>query len=411
MKITFHQCYKTNINDETGKNQNVFIPNKNFKLNPINKLEQSYKCLFKHDQISTSNKNSSTNLSTVINKSKLTKLNHDKHLRNLFSKIYNNGFYSFLSNFTNISNKKHHEKNITINSNKLELKLISGLGFVYVSKNDNFKENNRYKDSELAISLGKLFSNEISESKLDDLENKNALSFLALLFLVTNLFNKKELIFKQYSFSVINNQNNKKSETTYLIKLNNIFNTFHLKCFKIFLDIKYLVSIIKSSGKYISKIKLIQSYYKKYKKAKEIKNNINHHHQQVLYTNIDKNDQEKENPEFKLMQIKSKKICRLQAKIKQFLLQIKIKDEIELHRSKLLTKRMRDEFEIKKKKLKQLKDAVRKIEVWWQVKLDQREIKEIDINSMPDDCRILYLKFVKLRHQTRNLKQSLGKIK
>ena len=36
-------------------------------------------------------------------------------------------------------------------------------------------------------------------------------------------------------------------------------------------------------------------------------------------------------------------------------------------------------------------------------------IKQVE--GMPEDCRKLYLKFVRLRHQTRNLKQNLGKIK
>lgn len=50
---------------------------------------------------------------------------------------------------------------------------------------------------------------------------------------------------------------------------------------------------------------------------------------------------------------------------------------------------------------------------FWQAQLDKKEEAKLQeqLKNMPEECRNLYYKFVKLRHQTKSLKQSLGKMK
>ena len=57
-------------------------------------------------------------------------------------------------------------------------------------------------------------------------------------------------------------------------------------------------------------------------------------------------------------------------------------------------------------------NAVRVIEKFWTLILDKRDDEKLEehLLTMPKDCRELYRKFIKLRKQTKNLKQNLNKL-
>ena len=56
------------------------------------------------------------------------------------------------------------------------------------------------------------------------------------------------------------------------------------------------------------------------------------------------------------------------------------------------------------------RDAVRVIESWWEKILEERKQKELEekIKKMPKDCQHLYRQFVKLRKQTKTIKNEFN---
>jgi len=134
---------------------------------------------------------------------------------------------------------------------------------------------------------------------------------------------------------------------------------------------------------------------------------------------------------------KNKKIIKIQSNIRRLILNKKYKDlKKEMNIKAILIQKYTRGFLIRKKNKDKLvyiidiisfnkkqkeyekqvkimikkRDAIRVIEKWWEKILEERKQKELEekIKKMPKDCQHLYRQFVKLRKQTKYIKNEFN---
>ena len=100
----------------------------------------------------------------------------------------------------------------------------------------------------------------------------------------------------------------------------------------------------------------------------------------------------------------------IQKYIKGFLVRKKYKKNIVYIVDIIQFKKRQKEYEKNVKIMIIKRDAVRVIERWWEKILEERKQKELEekIKKMPKDCQHLYRQFVKLRKQTKTIKNEFN---
>ena len=97
---------------------------------------------------------------------------------------------------------------------------------------------------------------------------------------------------------------------------------------------------------------------------------------------------------------------KIQKYIRRFLTKNKFREELQYINDKINFNKNQKEYEKRIKIMMKKRDAVRVIEIWWEKILEERKQKELEekIKKMPKDCQKLYRQFVKLRKQTKSIK-------
>ena len=104
------------------------------------------------------------------------------------------------------------------------------------------------------------------------------------------------------------------------------------------------------------------------------------------------------------------KAILIQKYIKGFLVRKKYKENIVYIVDIVQFRKKQKEYEKNLKIMIIKRDAVRVIERWWEKILEERKQKELEekIKKMPKDCQHLYRQFVKLRKQTKTIKNEFN---
>ena len=104
------------------------------------------------------------------------------------------------------------------------------------------------------------------------------------------------------------------------------------------------------------------------------------------------------------------KAILIQKYIKGFLVRKKYKENIVYIVDIVQFRKKQKEYEKNLKIMIIKRDAVRVIERWWEKILEERKQKELEekIKKMPKDCQHLYRQFVKLRKQTKTIRNEFN---
>ena len=100
------------------------------------------------------------------------------------------------------------------------------------------------------------------------------------------------------------------------------------------------------------------------------------------------------------------KAIKIQKYIRRIIIKEKYKDKLQYINDKIVFNKNQKEYEKRVKIMIKRRNAVRVIEIWWEKILEERKQKELEekIKKMPIDCQKLYRQFVKLRKQTKSIK-------
>ena len=100
----------------------------------------------------------------------------------------------------------------------------------------------------------------------------------------------------------------------------------------------------------------------------------------------------------------------IQKYIRGFLIRKKNKDKLVYIIDIISFNKKQKEYEKKVKIMIKKRDAIRVIEKWWEKILEERKQKELEekIKKMPKDCQHIYRQFVKLRKQTKYIKNEFN---
>ena len=104
------------------------------------------------------------------------------------------------------------------------------------------------------------------------------------------------------------------------------------------------------------------------------------------------------------------KAILIQKYIRGFLIRKKNKDKLVYIIDIISFNKKQKEYEKQVKIMIKKRDAIRVIEKWWEKILEERKQKELEekIKKMPKDCQHLYRQFVKLRKQTKYIKNEFN---
>ena len=104
------------------------------------------------------------------------------------------------------------------------------------------------------------------------------------------------------------------------------------------------------------------------------------------------------------------KAILIQKNIKGFLIRKKYKENLVYIIDIIQFAKRQKEYEKNVKIMIKKRDAIRVIESWWEKILEERKQKELEekIKKMPKDCQHLYRQFVKLRKQTKTIKNEFN---
>lgn len=108
-----------------------------------------------------------------------------------------------------------------------------------------------------------------------------------------------------------------------------------------------------------------------------------------------------------------RKIVLIQRKFRGFILRKKRKEDLIFIKKHLKTMKRVKLYEQKKKEMNIKKKAVRVIEKYWMKVLERRKDKfyEESLQKVPEECRDLYRKMIRLKRDTRNLKREMNEYK
>ena len=100
----------------------------------------------------------------------------------------------------------------------------------------------------------------------------------------------------------------------------------------------------------------------------------------------------------------------IQKNVRGFFIRKKNKDKIMYIIDKINFNKKQKEYQKKVKIMIKKREAVKVIEIWWEKILEERRQKELEekIKKMPKDCQHLYRQFVKLRKQTKFIKNEFN---
>ena len=100
----------------------------------------------------------------------------------------------------------------------------------------------------------------------------------------------------------------------------------------------------------------------------------------------------------------------IQKNFRGFLIRTKNKDKLVYIIDIISFNKKQKEYEKQVKIMIKKRDAIRVIEKWWEKILEERKQKELEekIKKMPKDCQHLYRQFVKLRKQTKYIKNEFN---
>lgn len=106
------------------------------------------------------------------------------------------------------------------------------------------------------------------------------------------------------------------------------------------------------------------------------------------------------------------KYVLIQKYIRGFLLRKKYKDKLDYIINSINFNKMQKDYAEKVKIMIKKRDAIRVIEKWWENILEERKQKELEekIKKMPKDCQDLYRQFVKMRKQTKIIKNEFNEL-
>ena len=104
------------------------------------------------------------------------------------------------------------------------------------------------------------------------------------------------------------------------------------------------------------------------------------------------------------------KAILIQKYIRGFLIRKKNKDKLVYIIDIISFNKKQKEYEKQVKIMIKKRDAIRVIEKWWEKILEKMKQKELEekIKKMPKDCQHLYRQFVKLRKQTKYIKNEFN---
>ena len=104
------------------------------------------------------------------------------------------------------------------------------------------------------------------------------------------------------------------------------------------------------------------------------------------------------------------KAILIQKYTRGFLIRKKNKDKLVYIIDIISFNKKQKEYEKQVKIMIKKRDAIRVIEKWWEKILEERKQKELEekIKKMPKDCQHLYRQFVKLRKQTKYIKNEFN---
>ena len=106
----------------------------------------------------------------------------------------------------------------------------------------------------------------------------------------------------------------------------------------------------------------------------------------------------------------NKKAILIQKNVRGFLVRKKNKDKLLYIIDKINFNKKQKDYQKKVKIMIKKREAIRVIEIWWEKILEERRQKELEdkIKKMPKDCQHLYRQFVKLRKQTKFIKNEFN---
>lgn len=104
------------------------------------------------------------------------------------------------------------------------------------------------------------------------------------------------------------------------------------------------------------------------------------------------------------------KAVTIQKYVKGFIIRNKYKEQLVYIVDNIKYNKMQKDYERQVKIMIKKRNAIRVIECWWEKILEERKQKELEekIKKMPIDCQKLYRQFIKLRKQTKSIKNEFN---